>query len=81
MGTLASWLARGKKPINVANSCVSCGLCARACPMNLTPYKESKFAHPDCLKCGECIKVCPKKALSFENDVVNFVGKTAGRTN
>ncbi len=66
MGTLASLLSKGKKPIHVEASCVSCSLCAKACPMELSPYKHGEsFAEPDCIKCGICVEKCPKHALGF----------------
>ena len=69
MGTLASWLSRGSMPLKVAPSCVSCGLCTKACPLQLQPQggKEvGSFTDGDCLKCDRCTAVCPKKALGFE---------------
>lgn len=66
MGTMASLFSRGKNPIRVASSCVSCGICAKACPMDLEPYKKGElFADPDCIKCGICVEKCPKNALCF----------------
>lgn len=66
MGTLASLFSKGKNPIRVEKTCVSCGLCAKACPMDLAPYKHGElFADPDCIKCGVCVAKCPKQALSF----------------
>lgn len=67
MGTLASWFSKGKKPLQVDNSCVNCKLCAKACPMQLEPYrgKGTQFTDPDCIKCEQCIAVCPKKSLSL----------------
>ncbi len=69
MGTLASWLSRGAMPLRVAPSCVSCGLCARACPLQLAPQSGKEagaFADGDCLKCDRCTAACPKKALGFD---------------
>ncbi len=69
MGTLASWLSRGAMPLKVAPSCVSCGLCAKACPLQLQPQRGKEagtFTDGDCLKCDRCTAVCPKKALGFE---------------
>jgi len=66
MGTLASLLSRGKKPIHVETNCVSCGICSKACPMDLDPYKSGAlFDDPDCIKCGVCVSKCPKNALCF----------------
>jgi ferredoxin-type protein NapH len=72
MGTFAALVSEGKNPIIVDQHCVSCGLCARACPMGLEPNKAPNklFAHPDCIKCGACITSCPKHALQFVKGVV-----------
>lgn len=65
MGTMAAWLSKRKMPLQVADACARCGLCARACPFGLTPYaaKGGLFSHPDCLKCGRCIAACPHQVL------------------
>ena len=65
MGTMASWLSRRKMPLQVADTCVRCNLCTRACPLGLTPYaaQDGLFSHPDCLKCGRCIAACPRGVL------------------
>ena len=72
MGSLASWIAEKRKPLPLmvsGDSCISCKLCTKVCPMQLAPYKakgEARgFADADCLKCGRCAVSCPKKALSF----------------
>ena len=69
MGTIANWLSEGKKTMYISDNCVSCKLCAKACPMQLKPYEYKGFAtmgDNDCLKCSSCVDACPKKALSFE---------------
>lgn len=69
MGTLGHLLSTGKKPLQINDSCVSCRLCAKACPMQLEPYKYKNNAvmgDNDCIKCSTCVAACPKKALSFE---------------
>lgn len=71
MGTLASWVSAKKKPLPlvVDSSCVSCKLCTKACPLQLSPYtskgSNEGFTHSDCLKCNRCVEKCPKKALAF----------------
>ncbi len=52
-------------------SCIRCGRCVQACPMNLTPlyfnmyhkagrYKELEQYHiMDCMECGSCAYACP----------------------
>ena len=46
-------------------SCVSCGACQRACPVNLPPEKISVSA--ECFKCGKCVDACPAKCLKFSS--------------
>ena len=55
------------------SNCISCGACARACPMNLMPmyidfyalagdFKTSeKYGTNHCIECGCCANVCPAK--------------------
>lgn len=71
MGTVAHWIARSKNTLYASNKCVSCGLCAKACPMQLNPNEIGSgeaFDYSDCLRCSSCISSCPKKALSFEQN-------------
>ncbi|MDR3593143.1 MAG: 4Fe-4S binding protein [Negativicutes bacterium] len=66
MGTLAAWASSGRNPLAISKQCVQCGVCARTCPMGLSPQRSGAlFAHPDCIKCGICVDACPKQALSF----------------
>ncbi len=76
MGTLANWASRKAMPLKVAPSCVSCGLCSKACPLQLKPQagKETgAFTDGDCLKCDRCTAVCPKKALGFGDEAKDTV--------
>ena len=45
------------------NSCVSCGKCMRACPMQVDVLKNINSA--ECIRCGECAKSCPTGAISL----------------
>jgi len=77
MGTLSSWVAPQKAPlpkaftnVHVSNNCnEKCKMCARVCPMQLTPYqcrgKQLGFLHTDCLKCGKCVKACPSNMVEL----------------
>jgi len=69
MGSMAAWIGKRKRPLQVAASCVSCTACEKACPMDLSPMvsKEAgQMAQGDCLKCGACVAQCPKAALGWE---------------
>jgi len=68
MGTLASLVARARRSSRayaVFDSCVSCGICAKKCPMSLTPhhYRGCSLLHPDCVQCAACAESCPKGAI------------------
>lgn len=48
--------------------CKNCGLCARRCPMQLTPAEavgsDSGYNNIDCLRCDQCKKACPAKVIN-----------------
>jgi polyferredoxin len=70
MGTLSSLVARARKServLRVSSACVSCGICARDCPLGLEPqeYRGAALSHPDCVQCGKCALSCPKDAIGY----------------
>lgn len=70
MGSVAALIAHFRKhpkPLSVSEKCISCGKCARVCPMQLHPakYKDGVIKESDCLRCGICAKACPKDAISI----------------
>lgn len=78
MGSLSALVAprkakKGFKNIHVADSCVGCKLCARACPMQLVPYackgESEGMMDADCIKCGKCVERCGKKAMELKEKV------------
>jgi polyferredoxin len=71
MGTIGSWIAKGRKPLYVNEQCKSCKLCTKVCPMQLKPYehKAGAMEHGDCLKCSSCVAACPINALGFEQEI------------
>ncbi len=71
MGTIASWISRFRKServLKISDSCVSCKLCEKKCPIGIVPYdyKGDLLSHPDCIQCGKCASVCPKKAIGYD---------------
>jgi polyferredoxin len=45
----------------VNDKCTKCGVCSRACKMNIEPFKTPN--NLECTRCGVCKKVCPYKAI------------------
>ena len=55
------------------HSCINCGHCIHACPINLVPSRIAKFVEKedyegaqewnvmDCMECGSCAFICPAK--------------------
>lgn len=70
IGSMSNWVGKNKNQLSIdKEACVSCKLCGKTCPMQLTPF-EMKEKHEmsfkgDCLKCGLCVAACPKDALVF----------------
>ena len=70
VGSLSSWFSRKTSSLKIDSSlCNECRICARVCPIQITPYKfKSEGLQPvedrDCLKCGFCAAACPKNALT-----------------
>jgi len=68
-------LVLNKKEANVPehSNCILCGKCVDTCPVNLMPYKISRFSllknfdgadeyhAADCIECGACSYICPAK--------------------
>lgn len=54
------------------DACLSCGKCARVCPMQLEPYLDfstgNQFEHEDCIRCNTCVYHCPIKILSLATE-------------
>jgi electron transport complex protein RnfC len=56
-----------------SRTCIRCGLCIQACPMNLMPnllgiycekgrWEDAEAYHIfDCMECGSCSYICPSR--------------------
>ena len=44
-------------------SCISCGKCVRACPMQVQVLKDINSA--ECIRCGKCAAECPTGAIEL----------------
>ncbi|HNZ82905.1 MAG TPA: electron transport complex subunit RsxC [Sedimentibacter sp.] len=68
-------LVLNKEEANIPEptNCILCGKCVDTCPVNLMPYKISRFSllknfdgadeyhAADCIECGACSYICPAK--------------------
>ncbi|ATX79255.1 4Fe-4S binding domain-containing protein [Mariprofundus aestuarium] len=51
---------------NYTSRCDKCGLCAKACPMDIREIhtsKEKDILFSDCTLCGRCVEFCPDKGV------------------
>lgn len=52
---------------NAKPRCEKCGLCAKACPMDIseihTDMVNKDVLYPDCTLCGRCVEFCPDKGV------------------
>ena len=50
---------------NASSRCDKCGLCAKACPMDIkeihTEMEQKNVLFEDCTLCGRCVEFCPEK--------------------
>ena len=55
--------------------CISCGLCATACPKDAIKYDAVYRIGAGCDDCGDCISVCPTGAIMLHNRKVIRAGQ------
>ncbi len=71
MGTMSSWVGKGRYALEINSNCRECKICHNACPMQIRKWDYKKDGQAvvenwDCLKCGLCVDVCPSRALKFK---------------
>lgn len=52
-----------------SNTCVACGACIGACPVQAISFGADGKAVIDpniCIKCGTCVGICPVNAISMD---------------
>ena len=54
-------------PFTISDSCVSCGICEKVCPVKNISLIEGKptFQHK-CAQCMACVSYCPQRAIGYE---------------
>jgi polyferredoxin len=57
-----------------ADTCTSCRLCDKVCPMAIKISDQPKVEHIDCHLCGDCVTKCPEpNTLKFSHRNMNWL--------
>ncbi len=68
VGTMGAAFGVGKYQLQIDHSCRGCGLCEKACPMELPIAQQASagvLPHGDCIKWSSCVDTCKAGALSW----------------
>ena len=61
-----------------ADTCTSCRICDKVCPMAIKISDKPKVEHIDCHLCGDCVTKCPEPdTLKFSRRNMNWLPATA----
>jgi len=60
------------RPVQIAEKCVLCGQCVKACPPEVIKIKGQKlvFDYNRCIRCFCCRELCPEAALAVKKGVL-----------
>ena len=62
------WKWASDKPFFANDSCISCGLCSKVCPLkNITLEDGHPVWHGNCVTCDACYHHCPQHAIQYGN--------------
>ncbi|MDE6854284.1 MAG: EFR1 family ferrodoxin, partial [Muribaculaceae bacterium] len=69
-GIIYPWFIRyamSARPFRSTEGCVSCGLCARSCPMDNIAMNAGGRPewHDSCAMCLRCYHICPRHAVAY----------------
>ncbi|WP_446776238.1 EFR1 family ferrodoxin, partial [Macellibacteroides fermentans] len=53
------------KPFFATDSCISCGLCEKACPVHNIRVVDKPVWGEFCTSCLACYHVCPQQAVQY----------------
>jgi len=58
-----------KKTASVGKECVACGVCVKACPLQVIKVHKGKYAVVEenkCVGCGKCVNACPAVVITIK---------------
>lgn len=63
------YLNQGTTGFRVKDTCISCGKCAKLCPMNVIEMQDGKpvWNLKRCAHCMSCIQNCPAEAIEYKD--------------
>ncbi|HCW52646.1 MAG TPA: 4Fe-4S ferredoxin [Clostridium sp.] len=59
------------KKFNVNDKCISCGMCAKICPVDNVALVDGRPQwNGNCVDCMACINICPKEAINIGKSTI-----------
>ena len=79
-GTILGLVARlsGQRIETGLSKCTGCGLCNKACPMNIDiremALNSEAVRDINCVGCGRCVEACPTNNLQYTSNFLKSIG-------